>query len=686
MILLACGRGPSGGDASPIEEVSSGAVLVDQLPVDTVAYLRVPSVLGVFGASSGRALDAGRASSAHIKAIEQIRQGFIKNAKSDEASAALKLLFSYWRGPLEVAFVAPNRIAGPNVRVLVRFPVGETSVAELQQWLKGTGAPIQLNDAGEVSGTNLSGRLEAGALMLAAGDGMNAQSMAQMLGAPKADEKLQLFEVQERLDQSKQGLLVWFDVKAFNGLLGAVAMSNSELAPVLTRLGQEVKSLSLAIGSVGGKGRLSLEIDAPNSKVLSYLPREAKSLNLQSAGELNFVGVMSFLPSPDEFKTLKANLAAEVDPKAPAEIDQGLAKLKELIGLDFNDVLQAIGPDFVVFADEAGSFLAVKIRDAAAWQRVLDQINSSKSTRLAQSGEIRLVEFSMPTPPNSVAGNWILERIKTRFYWREDDGYLVFAGTPQALRDRAAIGGKQKLGAWLQAAGGSGSDHSMLAFASPTRYVARDLWHHYLGLLGTIGDLSGEVVDVALLPSARELGLPADGQVAMQMSVHPDRLGFALSYDASPADLLSGGSAMTTVAVAGILAAIAIPAYQDFTLRAEVARALGAMGGAKTTVTEYLVSRNEIPANLEQAGFTDQPYDKGVLSFENGMLIMRFNAFAPRQLVGQSLALGVRWNDGNPTWICGHADPYVNPEELIGDNPSNHTTLDARYLPSSCRG
>ena len=59
---------------------------------------------------------------------------------------------------------------------------------------------------------------------------------------------------------------------------------------------------------------------------------------------------------------------------------------------------------------------------------------------------------------------------------------------------------------------------------------------------------------------------------------------------------------MIVVAIIGILAAIAIPAYQDYTIRAQVSEGLNLSGGAKAAVTEYFQDRGTMPTSNTMAG------------------------------------------------------------------------------------
>jgi type IV pilus assembly protein PilA len=171
------------------------------------------------------------------------------------------------------------------------------------------------------------------------------------------------------------------------------------------------------------------------------------------------------------------------------------------------------------------------------------------------------------------------------------------------------------------------------------------------------------------------------------LEVSPDRLALVLSYDASGFDLIAGQSGgtstMTVIAVGGILAAIALPAYQDYIARAQVAESIAMAGAAKIAVAEHYFSTEELPESLAEIG-VDGELRYGELTWEDGLLLIRFSDSEPTtaRLRGQIVAIGLK-SDGS--WLCGYAQDRSESAVPVGNAPAQMTTLPEKMLPSSCR-
>ncbi|EPI7923374.1 pilin, partial [Neisseria gonorrhoeae] len=87
---------------------------------------------------------------------------------------------------------------------------------------------------------------------------------------------------------------------------------------------------------------------------------------------------------------------------------------------------------------------------------------------------------------------------------------------------------------------------------------------------------------------------------------------------------------MIVIAIVGILAAVALPAYQDYTARAQVSEAILLAEGQKSAVTEYYLNNGEWPANNTSAGVASTPTDiKGKyvqkVEVNNGVVTAQMN-------------------------------------------------------------
>ncbi len=149
---------------------------------------------------------------------------------------------------------------------------------------------------------------------------------------------------------------------------------------------------------------------------------------------------------------------------------------------------------------------------------------------------------------------------------------------------------------------------------------------------------------------------------------------------------------MIVVAIIGILAAIAIPAYQDYTIRAQVSEGMSLASAAKTAVAETFLNTGTAPANRTSAGMSANATDtegKYVASVDiaNGGITITYGNEANAAIGNETLGLTpYETGDLSVVWRCGLANA---PGSLntIGNGSATvaNTTVESQYLPASCR-
>ncbi len=129
---------------------------------------------------------------------------------------------------------------------------------------------------------------------------------------------------------------------------------------------------------------------------------------------------------------------------------------------------------------------------------------------------------------------------------------------------------------------------------------------------------------------------------------------------------------MITVAIIGILAAVALPAYQDYTIRAQVSEAFSISGGVQTAVAEYYAQHGDWPADNDDIGLSITgaagTYVESVVNVD-GLITATFGNSSNSKIVGGTVSLQAGdAGDGNVTWTCTY----------------DGTLVQKKYVPSSC--
>jgi type IV pilus assembly protein PilA len=150
---------------------------------------------------------------------------------------------------------------------------------------------------------------------------------------------------------------------------------------------------------------------------------------------------------------------------------------------------------------------------------------------------------------------------------------------------------------------------------------------------------------------------------------------------------------MIVVAIIGILAAIAIPAYQDYTVRAKVTEGISLADAAETTVAEGFESNDMAGVATAAASYVSPvtKYVSNVAIATTGLITVTFSA--PPQIAGDTItftpnegntdtALATKWT-GPIDWACASAANTTATNDKLKVTAAG--TVPTKYVPTQCK-
>jgi len=138
---------------------------------------------------------------------------------------------------------------------------------------------------------------------------------------------------------------------------------------------------------------------------------------------------------------------------------------------------------------------------------------------------------------------------------------------------------------------------------------------------------------------------------------------------------------MIAIAIVAILLSLAIPTYQDYTVRAKISEAMNIASAFKVMVSEYYITMAELPDDATVAGidttFSTEyisavGYQKDSGTDDSAMIKLTLSENVSEEVAGKELLLTAVAKAGSLHWICSSDKSSAQP-------------LDPKYLPSNCR-
>jgi type IV pilus assembly protein PilA len=148
---------------------------------------------------------------------------------------------------------------------------------------------------------------------------------------------------------------------------------------------------------------------------------------------------------------------------------------------------------------------------------------------------------------------------------------------------------------------------------------------------------------------------------------------------------------MIVVAIIGILAAIAIPAYRDYTVRSQITEGLNFASAAKTSVSDTFISQGVWPTDNVSAGLgapatIRSKYVTSVTVTAGGNITVVYGNEVNPEVTGETLVF-TPWTspNGDVSWQCGDHDISTATLTIATGASTQVGTVDQKYRPSECR-
>jgi len=151
---------------------------------------------------------------------------------------------------------------------------------------------------------------------------------------------------------------------------------------------------------------------------------------------------------------------------------------------------------------------------------------------------------------------------------------------------------------------------------------------------------------------------------------------------------------MIVIAIIGILASLAVTAYQTYIVRVQVAEGVNMAASAKTPIVDAFNNTGTPPADRAATGMTPAPTDTqgtfvAQVNVVNGRLDITFGKDAHQDIFGQTLSVTPYLSGlGSVIWRCGNAPVPAGATEMTGGGVTSvhiPPTFAERYLPATCR-
>lgn len=681
--------------------VPNQAQLLQNLPQQSIAYARIPALRGILFGSQGSALQPAAAHDAIEQQWALIIEGLQKNILAklgdSEVDELLDLLISKQQAPIEMALIPGKAgVITPELLISTRldYDSAQALTGLLEEVANLSNGQLLLTSAPDAEGQfalageqiSVNGYFESDSkrFVLHAGIQIDNKTL-EAFRAQNMETRKDAYDFERSIDEAGKGFAVWIDTKI-------LWEQFSPLLPVPRR--QALEKLGLHELAFAYAGNPSKDGHSSLTMVLQHGNPDQNAFNLSTPDQARDVKVSlpvklaTTLPLPnrEHIEQIMSLIAVVSDDDSLAQTyQQGVDSLQEKHGIDLDKALGAFGPGGVLVNDRAGLWAALPILDQPAFDELIawsvEHLGAELDTQAIAGVEYSHYEFpnlakaaysfaEKPTVDDQDQAAWlfsILDANNLHLYWHHEQSNLIIGLVPQTLLARQRHLSNSTVNNWL-AAHKINWQGGLLSVLVESEALPRRIYRLHLDSLQRLSSLAGVNANLFAMPLAEDLQLPDQGRLGAQFSVSAEQIRFQLDYEESLADYLFGTNAVAALAAVGVVAAIAVPAYENYSIRAQVAETLFATAQLKVSLAEFYYSNDRFP-NAEEA---DEYYQQLP------------NAFAQFNAEGQAIEITFYDDAGE---LAGKSI-WIEPEILEGSIvrwQCQNQDIDLAQVPSDCR-
>ncbi len=635
--------------------LSIPASLNKNLPINTMAYLRIPSVKNTLS-HKGTIYDPALGNKVMTEQLQAIYQPLVEKfvgVAQGANKSLIELLLANAVTPLEVAILKPSDPRMPFPIAVFKLGLQNESFESIQTKIQtlATEFPVVINkqptknEIGEISvgpiGLFVDFDINSGELILVGGHVavLNQAKYKEVVTSITSNNQHPMLELEKEIDTSGKGLFSWFDLNkilnTYKNVMPPAKLAKLEAAGI-----DKMESIAIGSGVVGGKAKFSIIAKMPELGFKQYMYKPNNSYGFTTAGVPRYVASLS-LPTTEQI----AKTEALIKQNLPQEQFQNWMMVKGMFavhtGINFDDIFTALDSELVSFGDDAGDFLAIKVKDKSAFKTMLDnlvkkfqltyEVRDHKGQKyhhliIPNVDKLRQKQLesmgSMDPMLTSYLNALKLLEAKTHLYWIESGDYLIAANIPQLLMDRVSNKKMVKASDWLSNTQKIDASRSLMLLSTTVDDLPKTLYKFQLGLLNYLNDITNAPVefgiatnnttggastvvadktgfDIFKLPTPAELNLPEQGTYSIQFDISDSQMALNITSDFSAIDAVFNQGGLTAVAITGVLAAVAIPAYQDYTIKAKVQEAYSEIRLYTYSIDEHYMTFDKFPSVKE---------------------------------------------------------------------------------------